>query len=468
MTDGRRTLFILPNAIGDVIAGRGVAARLAEEGPVTWIVNELAAPVLADTPHRLIHPPANRIRRMAELGAPIESVRAAAAFFLASIVDEGPWDRVVQVHLSRSAALMAGAATLKHGAGRRLGPALGESPALPEGLVSDPWSDFLLGAIATGTAPELPAAARFSLVAGLPSPALPEDSGFSRPSPAADALIVLFPSAGWPSKRLAPAQAAAIADALSELGDVLLLGGPGDRGLLDTIIAAARSKRLDAICAPLPRLLDLVLAARLVVTADSWPLHAATAGQRPVLALLGSTRVFPRGARAAALAPAEAPSWRTEGERTIDQIDPASVVSVAASLLAGLDPHAENLPEHLRCWSGPGLHPLPNRPVPLSPSAGATMLLAWARARGFEAVARGEYPGLPGLPLRPAEHVTQLIADPHAAWDEAARAMNASDEGHVATSLQLFPTSFPGRDPEIILANWKKEYERALVRLRPG
>ncbi len=465
-----RTLFILPSAIGDVIAGRGVAARLSAEGPVSWIVNELAAPAIADLGCELIHPPAPLARRRASFGAPTEVLRGMAQEFLAKISGAGPFDRVIQVHLTRAAALMAGAARGSGAPPRRWGPALGVPPLLPEAIASDPWSDFLLGSIHHGVSPELPAPARFSLLASLPTTALPEDAPFA-PAFTGDAgPILLCPFAGWPSKELSPGQASGIADALADLGPVEILGAPADRDRLAAIATGQKGRRSTLRVGRLADSLEAVQEARLVVTVDSWPLHAAAAANRPTLALLGSTRVFARGERAVSLAPATGATWNPVEDRTIDHIDAATVGAVARALLeeSPVDPGV--LPDALRVWQGPGLHPLPHRPLPDEPATGTNMLLAWARACGFAAVVKKERPELPALALRPSGHFPALC-DNLSAHLTAALAMARCLESSVAASRYqesfiLFPTTFPGRDPERVIAAWIKATIGALEAIK--
>lgn len=452
-----RTLFILPSAIGDVIAGRGVAARLAAEGPVTWVVNELAAPVIADSGCELIHPPSPLMRRMASFGAPTETLRTIAEKFLARLSTAGPYDRIVQVHLTRAAALMAGAPAGSSGFPLRRGPAMGVPPHLPEGLISDPWSDFILGSIHHGVSPELAAPARFSLIAALSDVALPEDAPFSMPVPPGvddNGPILLCPAAGWPSKELGPKQAAAIADALTEIGPVELLGAQHDHDLLTAIVSLQKRRPAARRIGPLSKALEAVRSARLVVTADSWPLHAATTANRPTLVLLGSTRVFPRGPRAAALAPAMAADWNAQEDRSIERIDADTVRSVAQSLLLPSPLEPDVIPDALRLWRGTGLHPLPNKPLPSDKETDARLILAWARARGFAAIIRKERPDLPDAALRAAADFPRLHANLPSTVTHAQKLMTGRGPNKFLDSFILFPTTFPGRDPEGIISAW--------------
>lgn len=449
-----RTLFILPSAIGDVIAGRGVAARLAEEGPVTWVVNALAAPALVDTPHRLLHPPSTRIRRMHELGAPIESSRRAASSFLEDIANSGPHDRVVQVHLSRAAAIMAGAARPGDRGLIRLGPALADPAHVPGGLSSDPWSDFFAGSIHAGFPPEMPAAARFSLIAGLERTALPREHAPYADRQEREGPFLVCPGAGWPSKRIPAALAAAIADRLGDLGDVELLGGESDRELLEHIQDLQRARKAALRVGPLGGALDAVRGARAIVTADSWPLHAAEAAGRPVLALLHRTLVVPAGARAAAFGPAEWPDWNAEGREVLHEGDADLAVALLIALAGGDAAGCSTFPGPRRIWRRPGLHPIPDSPIPAHRTADARLLLSWIRAKGFARALERIRPDLPPIPLRAAGDFAKLLVEPGDAVSEAERSFRHGGPGSFLDSFFLFGSTVPGHDPDAFIRTW--------------
>lgn len=450
-----RTLFILPSAIGDVIAGRGVAARLAEEGPVTWVVNALAAPVLSDTPHRLLHPPSTKVRRMHEMGAPIETSRQAAADFLDEIANSGPYDRVVQVHLSRAAAIMAGAARPGEREIVRHGPALGNPARVPGGLASDPWSDFFTGSIHAGFPPEMPAAARFSLLAGLKRPALPREHAPYKEREACEGPFLVCPGAGWPSKRIPAPLAAAIADRLGTIaGNVELLGSESDRELLEHIQNLQRARKAPLRIGPLGDALQVVKNARAIVTADSWPLHAAEAAGRPVLTLLNRTLVVPAGARSAAFGPAEWPDWNAEGREVLHEDDADLVVAIIIAIAQGDPLERLSIPKTRRIWRRPGLHPIPDSPLPLPRSTGAQILLSWIRAKGFARAIEQIHPDLPTIPLRATEDFAKLMADPGAAVREAERSFRHGGPGSFLDTFFLFGSTVPGHDPNAFLRNW--------------
>ena len=104
-----KTLLVLPNAIGDVICGIGIARDFAAQGELHWIVNESAASLIDHLGFNRITPPSDLVRRRADRGAPTEILWRLTEDFLISLHSGGPYDLVLNPHLSRPASLMAGA-----------------------------------------------------------------------------------------------------------------------------------------------------------------------------------------------------------------------------------------------------------------------------------------------------------------------------------------------------------------------
>lgn len=127
---------------------------------------------------------------------------------------------------------------------------------------------------------------RFPLAVA-PSRAL--DEILARVTPGPFALI--NPGAAWPNKRWAAERFGELAAFLDEQCGLtpVVLWGPGEKGLADSVVAASANV---AITAPATRLGDLVAlsrAAALVVSADTGPLHIATAVGTPTVSLFGPT-----------------------------------------------------------------------------------------------------------------------------------------------------------------------------------
>jgi len=126
--------------------------------------------------------------------------------------------------------------------------------------------------------PEAPADAgtieRFLAQTGLPS------HGFA----------VINPGAGWPSKRWPPERFAAVArdlERVHRLPSVIVWAGDAERALAGRIVAEAPQAARLAPATSLRELAALLRRARLVVAADTGPLHLAVAVETPSIGLFG-------------------------------------------------------------------------------------------------------------------------------------------------------------------------------------
>lgn len=432
-----KTLFVLPNAIGDVICGLGAAHVFREEGPVTWALNPSAAvmaPILEREGFDVVIPPVNRVRRMRQFGASVESAWATADAFLAGLRDRGPYARVVNPHLTRAASLIAGAIECGDYRG----------PALRNPLVSDPWSDFFIGSVARQIPYDIEAASRFALIAGLPSAVSPRFRSLrSRPENG----IVLQPGAGWPSKSLAGAQAARIADCLGALAPVAIIGSPAEKPLLDEI--RSLTTKTPASCAPCPLLeaLEKISSALCLVTTDTWAMHAAAAMNVPFVALLGPTRFMARG-RGIALSPDEEPSYQSRGESGLEKIPEEDVVRAVRALTAG-ESKGELESARSIAWDCSGELPSPCRPLSVSDKRAERRVFAWARTRAFSRLVEWHEPARPLPRLRTRAEMAGM----YARLDEIGSALVSSFADYGA-AFPLFATTFPGRDADRTAQEW--------------
>jgi ADP-heptose:LPS heptosyltransferase len=103
-------------------------------------------------------------------------------------------------------------------------------------------------------------------------------------------LVVLNPGGGWPSK-LWPAQRfGELARGLRTLGlRPLVTWGPGEEGIADLAVAASNGAAMRSFPTSLLDYVEVARRARLVVAADTGPLHLACAVGTPVVALFGPT-----------------------------------------------------------------------------------------------------------------------------------------------------------------------------------
>jgi heptosyltransferase-1 len=102
---------------------------------------------------------------------------------------------------------------------------------------------------------------------------------------------VLNPGAGWPNKRWCPERFGALARHLRDRHGLLsvVMWGPGEQLLADTVVSASNGA---ARCAPATGLGDLIAVikrAALFVAGDTGPLQIAAALGTPIVSMFGPT-----------------------------------------------------------------------------------------------------------------------------------------------------------------------------------
>jgi ADP-heptose:LPS heptosyltransferase len=103
-------------------------------------------------------------------------------------------------------------------------------------------------------------------------------------------LAILNPGGGWPSKLWPPERFGELAKGLSAAGLApLVTWGPGEQGLAERVVAASGGRARRSFETTLVDFVELARRARLVVAADTGPLHLACAVGTPVVALFGPT-----------------------------------------------------------------------------------------------------------------------------------------------------------------------------------
>jgi ADP-heptose:LPS heptosyltransferase len=107
---------------------------------------------------------------------------------------------------------------------------------------------------------------------------------------AAEDLVVLNPGGGWASKLWPAERFGALAARLRAAGlRPLVSFGPGEEGLADRVVSASSGAAERSFPTTLLDYAELARRARLVVAADTGPLHLACAVGTPVVALFGPT-----------------------------------------------------------------------------------------------------------------------------------------------------------------------------------
>jgi lipopolysaccharide heptosyltransferase I len=106
----------------------------------------------------------------------------------------------------------------------------------------------------------------------------------------ADQLVILNPGGGWESKLWPPASFGEVARGLRERGlTPLVTWGPGEERLASRVIMASAGTAVLCFPTTLLELLELVRRVRLMVAADTGPLHLACAVGTPVVGIYGPT-----------------------------------------------------------------------------------------------------------------------------------------------------------------------------------
>lgn len=278
-----RVLVVRLSSIGDVVHALPVAAALQEAGyGVEWLVEPPARPLVDPNPAvARVHvaPPARAFRPSAAR----ETLRGLRRDPCDVAVDlQGLWKSAAWARLS--------------GARRLVGRA---APERKEALSAILLSEVVPVPPAARHVVDLNLAVLRAVgldVLGLRS--------FPLPRPAAERtsvelrlaerglvdFAVLNPGGGWASKLWPAERFARTAAGLRDRGlRALVTWGPGEEPLADRIVAASGGAAERCFETSLLELAELVRRARLVVAADTGPLHLACAVGTPVVALFGPT-----------------------------------------------------------------------------------------------------------------------------------------------------------------------------------
>jgi heptosyltransferase-1 len=288
-----RILIIKLSSLGDVIHALPTLEALRSfypEGHITWLVEEANAPVLVGHPALDEVWPVPRLR----LGNDRWGENLRDVFRVARRLREQPFDLVIDLQgLFKSAwwvALTRSPRKLGYDRTREL-----SYLALTERLTPyDPEAHAVWRYLNVARSLGAPAAPpRFRL--GLP---LSADLSHLIPLETSQPLAVLHPGARWPTKLWPASHWARLVDWLArEKGfQVVITGSPGDRGLVEEIVAQAKVPPLNlAGRTSLAELAAVLQKAQLAVTTDTGPMHLAAAQETKVVALFGPTAPWRTG-----------------------------------------------------------------------------------------------------------------------------------------------------------------------------
>ncbi len=323
------------SSIGDVVHALPAAAALGRAGhEVSWLVEPLAAPLVAGNPAvaRTIIAPSKRRFDLAVARRVIGELRAGG--YDAALDLQGLWKSAAWARLSGARRVIG-----YESSGRREGSSsilLGERQPAITGTrhVIDLNLSLLesLGLREVG-AREFPLPAESeagSLTARL------EEAGFGD-------FCVLNPAGGWANKLWPAERFGELAAPLLERGlTPVVTWGPGEEGLADLIVAASSGAAVKCFATTLLGLVAVLRRAKLLVAADTGPLHIACAVGTPVVGLYGPTDPARNGPfshddevvrRAPRCAPCHKRRCRVH-EKIMEEIPTSEVVAAMARRLA--------------------------------------------------------------------------------------------------------------------------------------
>lgn len=277
-----RALVVRMSAIGDVVHTLPVLAALHARGVETdWLVEPAARSLLEGSPalrRVVVAPPARRfaLGRAASACRALRDGRYDAALDL-----QGLWKSAAWARASGARRVIGFAASW-----RREGTS---QVLLRERAVLAPEPAHVIDRnLALLRALDIEAVGLRSF----PLPAAPDTDAVVRACSAAAGreLVLLDPGGGWASK-LWPAESyGALARLLADRGlGPVVVWGPGEEGLAARVAAASAGSAALAPATSLLELLALARHARLMVAADTGPLHLACAAGTPVVAVFGPT-----------------------------------------------------------------------------------------------------------------------------------------------------------------------------------
>lgn len=278
-----RALLVRLSSIGDVVHTLPAAAALRGHGhEVGWLVEPPAAPLLLENPAvgycGLV--PAARGFSWGAARRTLRQVRRQR--FDCALELQGLWKSAAWARLSGAGRVLGYA----RGHRREPGSALLLRETLPQPAEAVHVIDKNLGLLQP-LGIEALGAREFPLPPAGPA-AGAVDQGLSVLG--LSEFAVLNPGGGWASKLWPAERFGELAALLAARGLASLVTfGPGEEALADRVVAASNGKALRCFGTTLLELVELLRRARVVVAADTGPLHLACAVGTPVVGLFGPT-----------------------------------------------------------------------------------------------------------------------------------------------------------------------------------
>jgi lipopolysaccharide heptosyltransferase I len=330
-----KALLVRLSSIGDVVHTLPTLAALHRHGWATdWLVEPAARPLLEGHPQlgRAIPAPPARAFRLAEAAESVRALRAGRHDVAFDV--QGLWKSAAWARLSGARRVIG------HPRGQRRE---GLSALLLSRSVPRPSAPHVIDhnlALLRGVGIEAVGAREFVLPADAAAAESVERQLAER---GAGGFAILNAGGGWASK-LWPAEGfGAVAQALRQRGlPALVTWGPGEHALAERVAAASAGAAQVAFATTLREYVELARRARLVVAADTGPLHIACALGTPVVGIFGPTDPARNGPfapddevvrRAPACAPCHRRTCATHAG-VMAQIAPAEVLAAIDRRLA--------------------------------------------------------------------------------------------------------------------------------------
>lgn len=331
-----KALVVRLSSIGDVVHTLPAAAALRRSGWETgWLVEPLSRPLLEGNPALswLTVAPAAKAFRVSAASAGARQLRSEK--YDVALDFQGLWKSAAWARVSGAKR------TLGFARAWRREPAsawlLGETADLPGDAVHVIDKNLaLLRALGI----DAPGLREFPL----PPARSEEDAVAGRLAGLGlEGFVVLNAGGGWKNKLWPAERFGAVASALRDRGfRSIVTWGPGEEGLADRVVAASAGAAMRCFPTTLLELVALLRRARLVVAADTGPLHLACAVGTPVVGIYGPTDPARNGPfdpsdRVVRRAPACAPCHRRRcptHDGVMETIDVADVVAAVDDRLA--------------------------------------------------------------------------------------------------------------------------------------
>jgi heptosyltransferase-1 len=293
-----RILLVRTSALGDVVHCLPVLTALRRHLPqarIGWVIEEAMAPLLAGHPD-LDELLVVRLRTWRRRPLAPSTLREVAAFFTA--LERFAPEIALDLMGNHKGGLLAALTLADHRIGlarrhrREPGSAVwisrGVEPRGPHAV------DRALSLLAALGLPPEPAEFGSEKLFRPPLPAPGTTAPAPREASPADApardFVLIHPGAAWGNKVYPPERWGEVARLLAARGlPVRVAEAPGEEGLAAAVVEASAGAAEPVAAPDLPTLARHLRAARLVLAADTGPLHLAHALGAPVLAVMGPT-----------------------------------------------------------------------------------------------------------------------------------------------------------------------------------